>query len=226
MSMLLQELKNFSKANLWIFFVLALALWIVIITWKWNPFEILILFLVNFCWNLCIMVMQENYTKQNNRTWAYYHVFTVIIFTSIASYWFLFLWQSQYIIWQIAYTAAAAKAFFHYNYQKNITLINEKSWIILNIVLFSWFLLYFQPIWYQILQWIGFSLVTTWLMSIKDSLRYWLNIFGIFGVTSGSLWGVIHSYQLWSLDGIALAYFLLTLTVFLYYIKLLKKYIV
>ena len=225
MNSFIKELKNFSKNNWWIFILLIIALSIIFITGKWNLTEITLLFFANFVWNLFIMIMQNNYTLKNNKTWAIYHISSTWIFTCISLYWLFYLGQSQYMIWQIAYLIAAIKAFSYYNFLKNINIFNEKSLIFINAILLFIFLKFFDFQTYSILQAFGFSLITSGLVSIKDNARYWLNIVWIFFLVSGSLLWVIVSFQSWSTDWIALWYFILTLTVFVYYLKLLKKYL-
>jgi ABC-type multidrug transport system permease subunit len=78
---------------------------------------------------------------------------------------------------------------------------------------------------FHVLQALWFSLITSWLVSIKDKVRYWLNLFWIAALTSGSLWWVIGSYINSELDWIALGYFLLTWTVFIFYLKILPNYL-
>lgn len=223
--MFLKELKTFSSDNWWIFVLLSIALITVYITWNWNIAEILVLFLANFLWNLFIMVMQSNYTAKNNKIWALYHLLSTLFFICIWIYGLVYLKQSQYIIWQIAYTLAAIKAFIFYNYNKDLKFLSEKTFILLNIVLFIIFISNFKFEFFSILQVIWFSLITSWLVSIKDKVRYWLNVIWIWVLTSWSLLWVILSFNLWSLDWIALWFFILTLTVFIYYLKLIKKYI-
>ena len=225
MNTILKELKKFSKENWWVFLLLTIALITVYITWNWNLVEIFLLFLVNFIWNLFIMVMQSNYTAKNNKVWWIYQLSSTLVFLTMWIYWLIYLWQSQYIIWQIAYWLAAIKAFTFYNYEKDLKFLSEKTFIALNIILFTIFIKYFDFQSFSILQVIWFSLITTWLVSIKDNIRYWLNVVWIFALTSGSLWWVILSFNAWALDWIALWFFALTLTVFIYYLKLIKKYI-
>jgi len=225
MNKLLIELKSFLRKNWWISILLIFVLIIVWFTWNWNIFEITLLFLVNFIWNLLIMVMQSNYTDKNNKIWGIYQLSSTLVFLTIWIYWLIYLWQSQYIIWQIAYWLAAIKAFTYYNYKKDFKILSETTFVFLNIFLFIIFIKYFNYQSYSIFQAIWFSFITTWLVSIKDKLRYWLNIIWIFALTSWSLWWVIISFNSWSLDWIALWFFILTLTVFIYYLKLIKKYI-
>lgn len=225
MNTLLKELQKFSKENWWVFILLIIALSIVYITGKWNLLEILILFFANFVWNLCIMVMQANYTAKNNKIWAMYHLSATLVFIAISLYGLFELNQSQYIIFQVAYTLAAIKAFTFYNFKKDLTFLNEKTFIPLNIILFIIFITVFEWASFWILQAIWFGLITTWLVSIIDKNRYWLNVFWIWALVGGSLWWVILTFNTGNLDGIALWYFTLTLTVFIYYLKLLKKYL-
>ena len=225
MNLILNELKIFSKENWWIFVLLIIAMIVVYITWNWNIIEILLLFIANFAWNLFIMIMQKNYTIWNNKAWSLYYTFSFAIFWTVWLYWLLYLWQTQYIIWQIAYFLAWLKPFIYYNFNKDIKFLNEKSFIILNLLLFSIFIYYFDYKTYSVIQAIWFCLITTWLVSIIDTNRYWLNVVWIWLLTLWSLLWVIVSFNLWSMDWIALWYFTLTWTVFIYYLKLIKKYI-
>jgi len=237
--MFITELKNFSRENWWVYLLFIILIIVVFYTGLWNPSEIIIVFLANFIANIWIMVMQSNYSKNNNKVGSIYHIAATSIFLAISLYWFIVHNQSQYIIWQIAYSLAAIKAFYFYNFKKNLRIISEKIFIFLNIWLFAFFIykLGINSIVSAIdnlpfiTQAIWFSLITTGLVSLKDNLRYWLNVIGILLLSSGSLWLTVNSY-LWvypyniaSIDAIAIGYFILTLTVFVYYIKLLPKYL-
>ncbi len=219
------KLKDFSKQNWWIYLLLAICLGIVYITGKWSILEIVIIFLANFLWNLFIMIMQDYYTSWNNKLWAINQVVSVSIFTALSLYWYIFKDQSQYLLWQFMYIAAALNTLLIFVYKKDLKILNEYSFLAVNIILFFVFINYIEHQNFHILQAIWFSLITSWLVSIKDKVRYWLNIVWIFSLTFWSLWGVISSYYLWSLDWIALWYFLLTWTVLIFYIKLLPNYL-
>jgi hypothetical protein len=78
---------------------------------------------------------------------------------------------------------------------------------------------------FHILQALWFSLITSWLVSVKDKVRYWLNLFWIAALNIGSLWWVMVSYLNSELDWIALWFFLLTWTVFVFYLKILPNYL-
>ncbi|MDD3793238.1 MAG: hypothetical protein PHI37_00295 [Candidatus Gracilibacteria bacterium] len=236
--MFLNELKNFSRSNWWIYLLLAIALIIVYITGKGNMLEIIILFLANFLGNLFIMVMQANYTSKNNKIGAIYHISSVSVFTILSFYSAIKLEQSQYIIWQICYILAALKAFTYYNYGKEIRFLNAGSVGLFNLFLIFIFIFFagkqidlglfslnFNVELGTILMALGFSFVTSGLVSINDKLRYWLNIIGVLGIVAGSGILLVLSFINGNIDGISLGYFILTSTVLVYYIKLLPKYL-
>ncbi|MDA7494802.1 hypothetical protein N8455_00510 [Candidatus Gracilibacteria bacterium] len=223
--MFLTELKNFSRDNWWIYILFIIALSVVYITGKGNIVELIALFFANFVGNLLIMIMQSNYTMKKFKIGALCHISAVTTFTIIAMYGFFMNDQSQYLLWQVTYIGAALKAFTYYNFKKDLSILNEKTFIFINIILYVLFMKYFQFETFHLIQALGFSLITTGLVSIKDNIRYWLNVIGIFLLSGGSLLGVVTSYMSGNIDGIALGYFILTLTVFVYYIKLLPKYL-
>lgn len=225
MNQIFKEFVTFSRQNWWIYILITIALGVVWYTGKGNMIEIIGLFLANILWNLFIMAMQDNYTAKNNKIWAIYHVIATLVFAALGFYGLIYLDQSQYILWQISYSFAALKAITFYNFDKEIKILNEYSFIGLNLVIFAVFIQYFEYQNFSILQAVWFSLITTWLVSVKDSVRYWLNVLGITALTSGSAWWTFLSFQQGEPDGIALGFFILTLTVLVYYIKLLKKYL-
>lgn len=220
-----QEIKNFSKENWWVYIVLAICLFIVYVTWNWNIFEIIVIFLANFLWNLFIMIMQDFYTTWKNKKGALNQLISVTIFTSLSIYWFIYKGQSQYIIWQMMYLLAAMKTFSFFIFNKNLKLLNENVFLVINFLLFLVFINFIPHDNFHVLQAIWFSLITSWLVSVKDKVRYWLNLFWIAALTAGSFWGVIVSYISSELDWIALWFFLLTGTVFVFYIKILPNYL-
>ena len=224
--MLLKELKKFSKENWWVYILFFITLWIVAYTWNWNIIEIFLLFLANFLGNLCIMSMQSNYTEKNNRLWAIFQVAGTVVFLSLWVYWLIFLDQKQYILWQIAYTLSAIKAFSYYNLKKDLRFIN---WLILSIANILFIYIYYSFFYNWdfsfLIQAVWFSFSSTWFVLLNDKKRYYTILIWTWLLTIWSLMITYNSYILWATDGIALWYFLLTWTVWVYYIKLLKKYL-
>ena len=225
MNIFLNELKIFSRNNWWIYVLFIFILGLVYFTWRWNIVQITSLFLLNFVANIFIMAAIWNYSEKKNKIGAVYHFSWTSVFIVLWLYSLIFLGQSQYILRQIMFLLGAIKAFSYYNFEKDLKILNEKTFIILNLVLiFVYIKLFdFQVAWF--LQALGFSFVTTWLVSIKDKFRYFWNLFWTFFIIVGSLIYVKFSYISWSLDGVSLWFSLLTLTALIYFLKLLPNYI-
>lgn len=231
--MLLKELKKFSYENYWIFIVFLLIIAFISYTNTGNIWEITALFFLNFLWNVFVMIMQYNYTHDQHKIGSLFHVLLTVVFTWLSLYWWVFNNEIQYLLWQLMYILAATKAFIFYNFHKNIKILNAGSFIFLNLVIFILFIHYFEffnnkTLWewyYAVLQWLGFAWVTTWLVSLNDSFRYYMSYIWAFLITVWSGISVYSSFQNQNVDWVALWFFLLTLIVVIYYTKLLPKYI-
>jgi hypothetical protein len=223
--MFIKELKIFSRENWWVYLLLSIALTIVYITGKWNLVEIIILFLLNFLWNLFVMVAMWNYQEKNNKIWSIYHVSTTLTFTIISIYWAFFLDQFQYLFWQITYLIAAIKAISYYKFEHNIKFFTPYLVGGINIILMSLFIYLFPFSLFGTIQAIWFSFVTIGLVSITDKFRFYMSFIWVFFITSWSAIWLYTSYLNENIDWIALGYFLLTISVLVYHIKLLPKYL-
>ena len=178
-------------------------------------------------WNLFLMIMQANYTANNNKIWAIYHLSWNFIFTLISIYWLIYFWKYQYII-----CIKISKDSI------NIRFFNEYSLWIFNIFLIIIFIFFwlnwlniagkeiFLNLWFESLTMaLWFSLVTTGLVSTKDKFRYWANLFWIIFIIIWSGYWVFIWY-LWNwIDWVSLWYLILTLTMLVFYLKLLKNYL-
>lgn len=228
-----QELYLFSRENWWIFPIFFLAIWVVDHFEKWNIWELAVLFLLNFLWNVFVMIMQKNYTHNDFQIWSLFHVLLTIIFSGLSIYGLLVNGQSQYLLWQVMYILAATKAFAFYYFHKNISIFRGRTFFFINILLLSIFIYYFEFFnndsiasqYYALIQWAWFALVTTGLVSLNDTFRYYMSYIWASFITIWSLLAVISSYVLWAVDWVAFWYFLLTLAVVIYYTKLLPKYL-
>lgn len=219
------ELSKFSRENWWLYILLCITLVVVWITGKGNIPELLLLFLANFVANLFIMAAMNSYSNKENSLWVSYHVMATTIFMLLGVYGMVYFGQYQYILWQFSYGIAAIKAFTYYKYNKNISVFNEYTMIVFNIVLLSVFLTQFDFQLTGLLQALWFSCVTIGLVSLNDKIRFWMSYIGMFWIVGGSAYGTYLSYMASNVDGIALGYLLLWLTTFVYFNKLLRKYI-
>ncbi len=227
MNLLLKEFKKFSRENWWVYLLFFWALWIVAYTWNWNLIEIILLFIANFFANICIMAMQDSFSEKNPKIGTLYQVLGTWIFLILGIYGLIYLGQSQYILWQIAYTLSAIKIYFYFNKNIDLKFINAKILSLLNIIFFIIFYIYFLN-WDigLIIQAIWFWFSSTWFVVLDDKKRYFTILIWTWLIIIGSLFITINSFKDWDLDWIALWYFILSLTVGIYYLKLLKKYLV
>jgi hypothetical protein len=155
-----------------------------------------------------------------------YQVLGTGIFLLLGLYWFIYLWQSQYILWQIAYILSALKTFFYFNKNKDLKFINAKLLILLNIIFVIVFYLYFAKGSIALLiQAIWFWFSSTGFVILDDKKRYFTILIWTWFIIIGSLFISYNSFINWSLDWLALWYFILAGTVWVYFLKLLKKYI-
>ncbi len=223
--MFLKELKNFSRQNWWVYLILIIVLLLAYFTWKWNIIKILFLFLLNFFATLFTMIAIWNYSEKKNKIGSIYHITGTSLFIILSLYGVFFQWFYQYIIFQLAFAIAAIKAFSFYNYNKDIKIFNEKTMVVLNLFLLIIFIIIFKPELFAIFQGLWFAFVTIWSVSIKDSFRYFWNLFGTFFIITGSIIWIYLSYNNWNIDWISLWYALLTMTALIYFLKLLPKYI-
>lgn len=228
-----QEIQIFSRENWWIFPIFIFAMSLIYYTQTWSLWEIAVLFFLNFLWNVFVMIMQKNYTHDEFQIGSIFHVLLTIIFWSLSVYWLINNGESQYLLWQVMYVLAAAKAFIFYNFHKDIRIFTGKTFLIINIILFILFLYFFEFFnnntisaqYYAVIQGLWFALVTSGLVSLHDTFRYYMSYIWASFITIWSLLAVISSYIAWSVDWVALWYFLLTLVVVIYYTKLLPKYL-
>jgi hypothetical protein len=226
MNLLLKEFKKFSRENWWVYLLFIWALIVVAYTWNWNLVEIILLFIANFFANICVMAMQDSFSEKNPKLWTLYQVLGTIIFLILGVYWLFYLWQSQYILWQIAYILSAVKTYFYFNKNTDLKLINAKLLSFLNIIFFVIFYIYFANNNIALLiQAIWFWFSSTWFVVLDDKKRYFTILIWTWLIIIGSLLITYNSFIAWNLDWIALGYFILSWTVGIYFIKLLKKYL-
>jgi len=226
MNLLLKEFKKFSKENWWVYLLFFWALWVVAYTWNWNLIEIILLFIANFFANICVMAMQDSFSEKNPKIGTLYQVLGTWIFLILGIYGLIYLGQSQYILWQIAYILSAVKTYFYFNKNVDLKLINAKLLSLLNVVFFVIFYIYFAN-WNiaYLIQAIWFWFSSTWFVVLDDKKRYFTILIWTWLIIIGSLLITYNSFKAWNLDWIALGYFILSGTVGIYFLKLLKKYL-
>ena len=233
-NLILKELKNFIKNNWWIFIILFICLFFVWKTNYWNIYEVIILFIVQFAWDLCVMIMWDYYSKINwkdkkqdlkYKTFGLYaQTISFIIFGFIWLYAGFYKWTWSYLLPQLLFIRSLIQWY--------LELFNIKFKITWKFSLFVWILLFWiyyflwlitdTWIFIQVLWFIMFPIA---LILENEKRKYFLSLVWIFFIFLGSLLLLINGFFIHNISWVDVSYTLLPFTVFVFYLKNLKKYL-
>jgi hypothetical protein len=222
---LIQQFNVFSRENWWIYLLLLGTILIVLMTWKGNLLEIIILFSINLLWAMSNMLMMSSYKNKNFSEGSVFILIANILYTSLSIYAWIHDGDMQYIFWQLSFLLAGIKVFMLYNFARNLSLINMKSIFVLNIIVLSVLVFYIwitPPVFVQSL-WI--FAITLGLAITHDIYRYFLIVFGNFFIVAGSMLLLWENYLDGNILWVTVAYMLLWLSTLVYYLKLFPLYI-
>ena len=218
---LIKELKIFLKNNWWIFIIFFICIFLIYKTNSWNIYEVSLLFVFHFLWDLCVMMIGDYYSNKEERKWLLAQVGSFTIFGLIWIYAGYFQWKWSYLAPQILFIWPIIKWF------------NKKlSWINYKFISFVWILLFIAYYYFSIISNIWTFIQVLWfiifpisLILKNDKKRYFWNLIWIWFIFLGSVFMLyqwfIHKNIIWT----DLSYTLLPFTVFVFYLKNLKKYI-
>ena len=219
------QFQVFSRENWWIYAILWLTISVVIYSGKWNFIEILILFFINLLWAMCNMLMMSSY---NNKKFAEGSIFIVsanILYTFLSLYAWFENGDIQYLLWQTSFLLTGFKAYMLYSFNRDLGYINFLSIFLLNSCVLYTLVFYIWITFPVFIQCIWIFLITLWLSLVHDTQRYFVILMWNLWVVSGTLFLFIENYLFWSILGVTVAYMLLWLSTFVYYLKLLPAYI-
>ena len=218
---LIKELKIFFRQNWWIFLIFFVCLFLIYKTNSGNIFEVSLVFVFHFLGDLCVMMMGDYYAKKEEKKGLLAQTWSFIIFGLIGLYAGIFQNKWSYIAPQILFIWPILKWFF-----KNL------SWIDYKFISFVWILLFLAYYYFWIItnfwvfiQVLWFIIFPTSLILENEKKRYFGSLIWIWFIFFGSAFmlyqGFIHKNIAW----IDVSYTLLPFTVFVFYLKNLKKYI-
>ena len=233
-SLFLNELKTFIKNNWRIFIILVICLFFIWKTNYWNIYEVITLFFVQFVWDLFVMIMWDYYSKINwkdkiqdskyKRYWVYAQTISYITFWSIWLYAWLHNWIWSYLLPQLIFIRPLTQWY--------LELLGIEFKINWKFTLFVWILLFYlyyyfwfiENIW-VLIQILGFIIFPVALMLNNEKKKYFLSLIGIFFIFFGSFILLIYWIQNHNISWVDVSYTLLPFTVFVFYLKNLKKYL-
>lgn len=225
MKLLLEEIKKFSRQNWWIYIIFLICLSIIWYTEKWSILEVSLVFFAHFIWDLLVMMMWEYYSKKQFQHWAISHILSNFTFMLIWLYAVFYTWEWQYFLPTFAFMMWGIKTYFLQVKSKEIKFLNVHSVLLMNFIIFLIYI-YFGLFWdlYSYIQFFGFVIWSTGLIIQDNKKRYFYYVLWTFLIALGSFIWIYVNYLDWIILGTSISYFLLPLTVVVFYLKNIRKY--
>lgn len=221
MNILILEIKKFSKENWWIYIMFFICLFLIYKTDSWSLLEVSIIFAFHFLWDVFVMMMWDYYTKNENKKALKSQIWSFIIFGLIWIYAWITANKWSYLIPQLLFFWPIIKWFnpkFKWLDYKFLSLI----WIIVFIFYYSIWLISNIWVFIQILWFILFPIA---LIIEKERIRYFLSLIWISFIFIWSAFFLYNWFMEKNIIWTDLSYTLLPLTVVIFYLKNLKKYL-
>jgi hypothetical protein len=221
MNTLLLEIKKFSRENWWLYVIFIFCLVLIYKTNSWNLLEVSIVFCFHFLWDVFVMMMWEYYIKNENKKALNSQIWSFTVFSIIWFYTWITAEKWSYLIPQLLFFWPIIKWFFpslKWLDYKFLSLV----WIIVFIFYYSLWLI--TNIWtfIQILWFIIFPIA---LIIENKKIRYFLSLIWITFIFIGSAYFLYNWFIEKNIIWTDLSYTLLPLTVVIFYLKNLKKYL-
>jgi len=221
MNIFLKEIKKFSKQNWWIYVVFLVCIFLIYKTNSGNIYEVVFVFIFHFLWDMFVMMMWDFYAKKQEKKALYSQIWSFVIFGLIWIYAGVTQGKWSYLVPQILFFWPILKWF-----KKDLVWLNYNFLIIIWIIVFCfyYYLWLITNIWVfiQILWFIIFpiSLIFKW-----EKIKYFWNLIAILFIFVGSAYLLYLGFLEKNIAGTDLSYSLLPFTVFVFYLKNLKKYL-
>jgi hypothetical protein len=221
----IEEIKIFSKNNWWIYIIFFICLGLIYKTESWNIFEITLVFLCHFTWDLFVMMMVHFFGIKDNKKWLIFQVGNFAIFFFIWLYAWLTSWKWVYMVSNLSFILWSIKGYFTLFRGKNLDFINWYFLILVNILVFFinyelWLLNHLSTI----VQVFWFAFFSTGLILVNQKIKYLTSAFWVFLIAFWSFISVYFSFLVSDIKWVDISYALLPLTVFVFYVKNYKKF--
>jgi hypothetical protein len=221
------EIHKFSKTNWWVYIIYAALLLGIFLTKPSDVPSVLIVTSLHFIADIFIMMMLSAYSAGQYKQGTYHQIASMLLFLSIKVYTGATGGGWHYLSADPIYILAAIK---HYKVDvkhSDLKVVNTLSMSILSLLLVTAITLSFRkfsiPIYESVercIQTMGIFLFAIALVTVSNErLRYQIAIAGLTCMVVGSAWELAFEIQQKKIVGLALSYFLLPLTVLVFYIK-------
>ena len=223
-----EEVKKFTKANWWVYIVYVFIMTIILVKTTEKVASVFTVTTIHFIADIFIMMMISAYGRKQFRQGTYYQIISLLLFISIKVYSGLSEDGWHYISADPIFILAAVKNYYKDVKNKRIRQINFTTMLALSVVLIVTSLVLsrsipevniFQSV-PRSIQVVGIFLFAI-ALSVTDNerLRFRTSEWALLAMVVGSGWETVHSLYVGGVVAIALSYFLLPLTVLVYYMR-------
>jgi hypothetical protein len=219
------EVSNFSKANWWVYIAYVLLLGAVFFSDAPHLGSVALIPSLHFVADIFIMMMLSAYLRGDYREGAYYQIVSMLIFLSVKIYTGLIHGGWHYLAADPIYILAAIKNYRRDVVRKDLKFVNNKTMTALSVVLIATIVILSRdprlgidltPARY--VQMGGIFLFAIALTTTEhERQRYELSMVALTAMVAGSGWELLDSLESRLVAGLALSYFLLPLTVLVFY---------
>ena len=221
------EVSHFSKANWWVYIAYVLLLAAVFFSGAPNMTSVAVIPSLHFVADIFIMMMLSAYLRGDYREGAYYQIVSMLIFLSVKIYTGLVHGGWHYLAADPIYILAAIKNYRRDVSKKDLKFVNNRTMTALSVILITTIVILARnpqlgivltPARY--VQMGGIFLFAIALTTTEhERQRYELSMVALTAMVVGSGWELLDSLESRLVAGLALSYFLLPLTVLVFYSK-------
>ena len=223
-----EEVKKFTKANWWVYIVYVFIMTIILIKTTDKIASVSIITTIHFIADMFIMMMISAYGRKEFKQGTYYQIVSLLLFISIKVYSGLSQDGWHYIAADPIFILAAIKNYYKDVKNRRIRQINFTTMLSLSLVLILASVVLsrvmpevdiFQSV-PRSIQVLGIFLFAI-ALSVTESerLRFRTSEWALLAMVVGSGWETVYSLYIGDIVAIALSYFLLPLTVLVYYLR-------
>jgi hypothetical protein len=221
------EAALFSKTNWWVYIAYTLLLGAVFFSGAPHLWSVALISSFHFVADMFIMMMFSAYSRGEYRQGTQFQIISMLIFLSLKIYTGLEHGGWHYLAADPIYILAAVKNYRKDVLNKDLAIVNTTTSTLLSLVIISTILFlkcfYDAEILTSTARWVqtlGIFLFAIALTTTENERkRYELSMLALSTMVFGSAWELLDSLESTKVAGLALSYFLLPLTVLVFYGK-------
>jgi len=223
----IKEVKSFSRANWWVYIIYFMLLGVILLIEEDKLLSVFIITSLHFVADIFIMMMFSAYSQGENKQGTYYQVMSMLIFMSLKIYTGVIDNSWHYLAADPIYILAAVKNYRIDVKKSDLKFVNYKTMSVLSLLIIAAMLLIREYADAGMLstasQWIQTAGIFLFAIALSttgnEHLRSELAIIALIAMVGGSAWETANLLINGKIVGLALSYFLLPLTVLVFYFR-------